>query len=183
MTDEKEPVVLYAREQIVEAVGRLASEIRHDYQGKNPVIIGILKGSFMFIADLIRELAMPVEVEFVVLSSYGSETESAGKVRMAKGVHTTIKGRHVLVVEDIIDSGYTVSYLLDYLRQRRPASLKLCVLLDKELRRKVPVVVDYRGFRVPNKFVVGYGLDYDEKYRYLSDIRCIEEPTPPATSL
>jgi len=177
MTVEKEPVVLYTREQVVETVRRLASEIKRDYQDKNPVIIGILKGSFMFIADLIRELAMPVEVEFVVLSSYGSGTGSSGKVRMAKGVHTDIKGRHVLVVEDIIDSGLTIAYLLNYLRQRRPASLKMCVLLDKEPRRKVPVIIDYRGFRVPNKFVVGYGIDYDEKYRYLPDIRYIEEPT------
>jgi len=182
MTVEKEPVVLYTREQVIEAVSRLASEIKRDYRGKNPVIIGILKGSFMFIADLIRELAMPVEVEFVVLSSYGSGTESSGKVRMAKGIHTDIKGRHVLVAEDIIDSGYTITYLLDYLRQRRPASLKLCVLLDKEPRRKVPVIIDYRGFRVPNKFVVGYGIDYDEKYRYLPDIRYIEEPSSPAPS-
>jgi len=179
MTGDSGTTLLYTREQIAEAVKRLAAEIRRDYQDKNPVIIGILKGSFMFIADLVRELAVPVEVEFVVLSSYGSGTESTGKIRMAKGVHTDIRGRHVLVVEDIIDSGHTINYLLNYLRQRRPASLKLCALLDKELRRKVPVIIDYRGFRVPNRFVVGYGIDYDEKYRYLPEIRYIEEPGQP----
>jgi len=174
MSTEPVPKLLYSRDEIAEAIKRLAGEIRRDYESKHPVIVGILKGSFMFIADLIRELGMPVEVEFVVLSSYGSGTESSGRIRMAKGLSTDIKGRHVLVVEDIIDSGYTIRFLLDYLRRQRPASFKLCVLLDKPERRKVPVAVDYRGFMVPNKFVVGYGIDWDEKFRYLPDIRYID---------
>ncbi|MCX8126370.1 MAG: hypoxanthine phosphoribosyltransferase, partial [Dehalococcoidia bacterium] len=161
MSDGEKLVVLYTREQIVEAVRRLAFEIRRDYEDKNPLVVGILKNSFMFIADLIRELAVPVEVEFVVLTSYGG-AESPVRFRMVKGVQSNVKGRHVLVVEDIVSSGYTITYLLDYLRQRRPASLKLCVLLDKEVARKVPVMIDYRGFRVPDRFLVGYGIDYDE---------------------
>ena len=171
-----EPVLkpLYSREDIAAAVEKLANEIRRDYLGKRLVIVGILKGSFMFIADLIRQLNIPVEVEFVVLSSYGEGTESSGNIRMVKGLSTDIKGRDVLVVEDIIDSGYTINFLLDYLRRHRPASFKLCVLLDKRERRKVPVVIDYRGFTVPNKFVVGYGIDWDEKFRYLPDIRYID---------
>jgi hypoxanthine phosphoribosyltransferase len=171
-----EPKILYTREQIAEAVARLAVEIRRDYQGKNPVIVGIMKGSFMFIADLIRALEMPVEVEFVVLAN-ASIGEGPSKLRLAKALQTDIQGRHVLVVEDILDSGYTIDFLLNYLRARRPASFRLCVLLDKEDRRKVPVIVNYRGFMAPNKFVVGYGIDYDEKYRYLSDIGYIDEPS------
>ncbi len=174
MTTEPELKILHTREEIAETVKRLASEIKRDYQGNKLLVVGILKGSFMFIADLIRQLDMPVEVEFVILSSYGSGTETSGKVRMSKGLHTDTRGRHVLVVEDIIDTGFTISFLLDYLRRHRPVSFKLCVLADKPSRRKVPVKIDYRGFTVTNKFIVGYGIDWDEKYRYLPDLCYIE---------
>jgi hypoxanthine phosphoribosyltransferase len=165
-----QPKVLITQDEISQAVARLASEIRQDYQGKQPLLIGILKGSFVFMADLIRELGLPVEVDFVKLSSYGSGTETSGKVKVVQGLKTKVKGRDVLVVEDIVDTGLTVSFLLDYLRKKKPASLKLCALTDKPSRHKAPVAIDYLGFTVPDKFIVGYGIDWNEKFRYLRDI-------------
>jgi len=126
-------------------------------------------------ADLIRQLDLPPELDFARLSSYGSARESSGKVRVVQGVKTSIKGRDVLVVEDIVDTGTTISFLLDYLKKKKPASLKLCALADKPSRRRVPVPIDYCGFSVPDKFVVGYGLDYDERFRNLPDIYVIED--------
>ena len=169
----KKPDVLVTQKEIKQAVARLAAEIKRDYRAKCPLLICILKGSFVFLADLIRELDIPLEVDFVKLSSYGSSKETSGKVRMVQGLNTPIKGRHVIVIEDIVDTGLTVSLLLDYLKKRRPASLKLCALADKPSRRKVPVTIDYLGFTVPDKFIVGYGIDWDEKFRYLADICCI----------
>ncbi len=166
--------VLIDQHKIEKAVQRLAFEIKRDFQGTNPVLICILKGSFVFIADLIRALAIPLEVEFVRLSSYGSGTESSGKVKMRLGISNSIANRHVLVVEDIIDTGITVNYLLRYLRQKKPAVLKLCALLDKPSRRKIDVPIDYLGFTVPNKFIVGYGIDWNEQYRHLPAICLIE---------
>jgi len=162
--------VLISHEEIDKAVARLAGEISRDYAGKQPLFIGILKGSFVFMADLIRQLDLPVEVEFIRLSSYGAARETSGKVRVVQGIKTAIKGRDILVVEDIVDTGITISFLLDYLRKKKPASLRLCVLTDKPSRRKVPVSIDYPGFTVPDKFIVGYGLDFDEEFRYLPDI-------------
>jgi hypoxanthine phosphoribosyltransferase len=130
----------------------------------------VLKGSAVFFADLIREMNMPLQVEFIQLSSYGSSTETSGKVKVVHRLRTSIKGRHVLVVEDIVDTGYTLSYLLKYLARKKPASLKLCALTDKPSRRIVPIKIDYLGFTVPDKFIVGYGIDFDEKFRYLPDI-------------
>ena len=167
--------ILISRDEIAEAVDRLASEIKRDYQGKQPLLIGILKGSFMFMADLIRQLDLPLELDFIRLSSYGAATESSGKVRVVQGVKTPIKGRDVLVVEDIVDTGITISFLLDYLKKKKPASLKLCALTDKPARRRFPVPIDYRGFTVPNKFIVGYGLDLDQMFRNLPDIYVIED--------
>jgi len=167
--------VLFTRDEIQRVVNRLALEIRSDYQGKQLLVIGILKGSFVFMADLIRQLALPVEVEFVRLSSYGAGKETSGEVRMVQGLETSIEGRDVLVVEDIVDTGLSISLLLNYLREKRPASLKLCSLADKPSRRKVPVTIDYLGFTVPDKFIVGYGIDFDEKFRYLPDICFIDE--------
>lgn len=135
----------------------------------------MLKGSFVFMADLVRVLNMPLEVEFVRLSSYGSGTETSGRVKMAGGLGVDIRGRDVLVVEDIVDTGITLSFLLDYLRNQGPASLKLCALLDKPSRRKVPLRIDYLGFTVENVFIVGYGIDWNEQYRYLADVCCVEE--------
>jgi hypoxanthine phosphoribosyltransferase len=164
------PSVLISRQEIKKAIARLAKQIRKDYEGKNPVVISVLKGSAVFFADLIREMNMPLQVEFIQLSSYGSSTETSGKVKVVHRLRTSIKGRHVLVVEDIVDTGYTLSYLLKYLARKKPASLKLCALTDKPSRRIVPIKIDYLGFTVPDKFIVGYGIDFDEKFRYLPDI-------------
>ena len=169
-----QPKVLFSEDEIKQAVARLAADIRQDYQGKQPLLIGILKGSFVFMADLIRQLELPVEVDFVKLSSYGAGKETSGKVKVVQGLKTPIKERDVLVVEDIVDTGLTLSFLLDYLRKKKPASLRLCALTDKPSRRQVPVTINYLGFTVPDKFIVGYGIDWNEKFRYLPDIRFID---------
>jgi hypoxanthine phosphoribosyltransferase len=167
--------ILISRDEIAKAVDRLACEINRDYQGKKPLLIAVLKGSFVFMADLIRQLDLPLELDFVRLSSYGAARESSGKVKVIQGVKTPIKGKDVLVVEDIVDTGITISFLLDYLRKKKPASLKLCVLTHKPSRRRVPVPIDYLGFTVPDKFIAGYGLDFDEKFRNLPDIYTLED--------
>jgi hypoxanthine phosphoribosyltransferase len=166
--------ILLSRAEIASAVDRLAAEISRDYSVKNPLFIGILKGSFIFLADLVRTLDFPLELDFIRLSSYGSGRESSGAVRVVQGLRSGVKGRHVLVIEDIVDTGITVAYLLDYLKKKRPASVRLCALLDKPSRRRVPVEIDYLGNTVPDKFLVGYGLDCDEKYRNLPDICVLE---------
>ncbi|MBN2462527.1 MAG: hypoxanthine phosphoribosyltransferase [Dehalococcoidia bacterium] len=168
------PKILISQDEIKQAVAKLAAEIRRDYQGKQPLIIGILKGSFVFMADLVRELDLPVEVDFVRLSSYGAGTETSGRVKVLHGLKTSIKGRDVLVVEDIVDTGLTVSFLMDYLQKKKPSSLRLCTLTDKPSRHQVPVTIDYLGFTVPNKFIVGYGIDWNEKFRHLRDICSID---------
>jgi len=166
--------ILFNRQEIEAAVSRLAAEITRDYQDKHPLLIGVLKGSFMFMADLIRRLDFPLEVEFIGLSSYGKGSQTSGKIRVVQGLRSPIKDRNILVIEDIIDTGLTAAFLLDYLRKKKPASLKLCALTDKPSRRRVPVTIDYLGFTVPNKFIVGYGLDFDEKFRNLPDICFLE---------
>ena len=170
-----QPKTLITSDEITNAIARLAGEIRRDYNGKQPLLIGILKGSFVFMADLIRQLDLPLEVDFVTLSSYGAAREASGKVRVVPRLRTPIKGRDVLVIEDIVDTGTTISFLLDYLRKRKPASLRLCSLTDKPSRRRVPVSIDYLGFTLPDKFIVGYGLDWNEKFRYLPEICFLEE--------
>jgi len=170
-----QPKILVTSDEIGRAVARLAGEIKSDYEGKQPLLIGVLKGSFVFMADLIRQLDLPLEVDFVILSSYGAAREPSRKVRVVKGLRAAIKGRDVLVIEDIVDTGNTISFLLDYLRKKGPASLKLCSLTDKPSRRMAPVPIDYLGFVLPDKFVVGYGLDWNEKFRYLPDICFLEE--------
>jgi hypoxanthine phosphoribosyltransferase len=167
--------VLVTKAEIASTIKRLASAITRDYRQNNPLLIGILKGSFVFLADLVRQLDFPLEVEFVRLSSYGSGTHTSGKVELAQGPKLAVKGRHVLVVEDIIDTGITVGFLMDYLKKKNPASLKLCALTDKPARRRMPVEIDYKGITVPDKFLVGYGLDCNEKYRNLRDICVLEE--------
>jgi len=167
--------ILFSREEIETAVKRLAGEIEKDYQDKNPLVIGILKGSFIFMADLVRLLDFPLEVEFVGLSSYGRGRTTAGKLKVVRGLRSQVTGRDLLVVEDIVDTGQSVAFLIDYLRKKKPASLRLCVLTDKPSRRQAEVAVDYLGFTVPDRFLVGYGLDFDEKYRNLPDIRALRE--------
>ncbi|MBI2846496.1 MAG: hypoxanthine phosphoribosyltransferase [Chloroflexi bacterium] len=166
--------ILYTRELIKRTVESLAREIRRDYGGHNLILLGVLKGSFIFLADLARALDMPVEIDFVGLSSYGAGTQTSGRIKITHRLHTPIRGRDVLVVEDIVDTGLTTSFLLSHLARKRPSSLKLCTLLDKPSRRRVEVHIDYLGFTVPDKFIVGYGTDWDEKYRHLPDIRIVE---------
>jgi len=175
MSSQTKLRVLATRAEIESTVRKLAAAITRDYREKNPILLGILKGSFVFLADLVRKLDFPLEIEFVRVSSYGSGTQTSGKVKMAQGLKLDVKGRHVLVVEDIVDTGITVAYLLEYLKKKSPASLKLCALTDKPSRRRVPVKIDYTGIEVPDKFLVGYGLDCDEKYRNLPDICYLEE--------
>jgi len=167
--------VIIPKEEIAQRLTELAAEIRKDYKGENPLLIGVLKGSFVFMSDLIRAMNIPAEMDFVRLSSYGAGKESSGKIKLIKDVEIPIKDRHVLVVEDIVDRGLTVRFLLDYLSFRKPASLKLCAMFDKPSGRKVEVPIDYVGFTVPDAFVVGYGLDLDEKFRYLPDLCILEE--------
>jgi len=183
MVSQPQLKILITREEIAKTVARLAGEIGRDYHGKQPLLIGVLKGSFMFMADLVRQLDLPLEVDFVRLSSYGAGKETSGKVRVVQGLKTPIKGRDVLVVEDIVDTGITISFLLNYLKKKKPASLKFCTLTDKPSRRRVPVSIDYLGFTVPDKFIVGYGLDFDEKFRHLPDICLVSEERKEIASL
>jgi len=170
----RQPTLLVTHEKIHEAVAKLAAEIRRDYGGKQPLLIGILKGSFVFMADLVRELDLPIEIDFVKLSSYGSATKTSGKVKVVQGLKANVKDKDVIVVEDIVDTGLTVSFTMDYLRKKKPASLKLCALVDKPSQHRVPVTIDYLGFSVPDKFVVGYGIDWNEQFRHLRDICFID---------
>jgi hypoxanthine phosphoribosyltransferase len=166
---------LFSREAIASAVECLAAAISRDYHDKDLLCIGILKGSFIFMADLIRRLDFPLEVDFVRLSSYGSGTQTSGTVRVVQALRSAVRSRHVLVVEDIVDTGITVAFLLDYLKKKKPASVRLGALLDKPSRRRVPITIDYLGMTVPDKFLVGYGLDINEKYRNLPEIYYLED--------
>jgi hypoxanthine phosphoribosyltransferase len=167
--------ILVSKRKIAAAVKRLAAEIRQDYLDKNPILVGILKGSYIFIADLSRRLDIPLEVDFVRLSSYGSGTQSSGSIKMVHDLTSNIQNRHILVVEDVVDTGLTTTFLMDYLKQKTPASLKLCALADKPSRRKIDIHIDYLGFTLPDKFIVGYGPDWNEKYRNLPDICYLTE--------
>jgi len=172
--------VLFTQEEIRSTVGRLAREISRDYEGKNPLLIGVLKGAVIFMADLMRLLDMPLEVEFVRLSSYGRGKVSSGKVRVVRGLlRLPIKDRDILVIEGIVDTGITLDFLLGWLRRKRPASLRVCALFDKAMCRKVSVPIDYLGLSVPNEFVVGYGVDWDEKFRNLPGLYVLEEENQP----
>ena len=164
--------VLISRQQIEEMVNRLAAEIEADYQGRELVIIGVLKGSFIFLADLVRKLDLPVILDFMSVSSYYSGTKSSGVVKIIKDVDVDISGRDVLIVEDIIDSGLTLQHLKELLLTREPASLAVCAAFDKPERRKVEIKGEYVGMEIPDAFIIGYGLDYDGKYRNLPEV-CI----------
>ncbi len=157
--------VLFSRQKIQARVKELAEEISADYEGRVPYLVIVLKGAVIFASDLMRNLTVPCELDFIGISSYGEETRSTGIVRITKDLDDSIESKHVLVVEDIVDSGQTLNYLINTLRQRRPASLKVVSFLDRPDRREVDVAIDYRGFDIPDAFVLGYGMDYRERYR------------------
>ena len=167
--------ILYSRETIEGRVKALAADISRDFDGKDLVVVGVLKGSFIFMADLIRAMTIPCTIDFIRVASYGASTVSSGKVRITKDVETPITGRDVLVVEDIIDTGLTLAFLKQNLLDRHPRSLKFCTLIDKKHRREVEFHSDYVGFDLDEGFVVGYGLDFDEKARYFPDVYVLEE--------
>ena len=167
--------LLYSEEEINRRVKELARQISSDYRDRNPLCIGILKGVFIFMADLVRNLAWPVQIDFVRLASYGSATESCGRITISKDVELPVTGKDILIVEDIVDTGLSLSFLKERLLQAGPASLKICVLIDKQARRKVDVELDYVGFSQENGFLVGYGLDCAERFRTLPAIYEVAE--------
>ena len=159
--------ILLSEDQIKARIAELGRELTADYAGKNPIFIGVLKGVVMFFADMIRAIPLDCQIDFMAVSSYGGGTQSSGKIRIQKDMSVDLAGRHVVILEDILDSGLTLSHTAAYLKTKGPASLKICTLLDKPDRRKAEVQADYVGFTIPNLFVVGYGLDFDENYRNL----------------
>jgi hypoxanthine phosphoribosyltransferase len=167
--------ILYSRELIQKRVREIAGRLSADYAGRELVVIGILKGAFIFMADLIRAMTIPCKVDFVRVASYGAGQESSGKVVMTKDIETSIAGRDVLIVEDIIDTGLTLTYLVNWLKERNPNSIKVCVFLDKRKRRKVSFEADYVVFTMDDGFVVGYGLDFNEQARYLPEVYIIKQ--------
>jgi hypoxanthine phosphoribosyltransferase len=164
--DDVEEILLDA-DTIAERVAQLGAEVTEAYLGRDPVLVSVLKGALPFLADLMRAMPMPVSVDLMEVSSYGSGTETSGQVRILKDLSRSIDGRHVIIVEDIIDTGLTLNYLLRYIADKGPASVTIVCLLDKPARRLAEIPIDYRGFTIPDRFVVGYGLDYDERYRNL----------------
>ena len=159
--------IMFTKEQLAARIGELAAQLDKEYAGKTPLMVGILKGSVMFYADLLRAMTIPVEMDFIAISSYGSGAKSSGEDKLIKDLDRKIEGKDVIIVEDIIDSGYTLSYLKRNLYARKPESVKICALLDKYSRRVVPIEADYKGFDCEDEFVVGFGLDYAERYRNL----------------
>jgi hypoxanthine phosphoribosyltransferase len=173
--------ILIDEETLAARVAELGAEVSVDYEGRDLLLIGVLKGAVFFMADLMRHLTVACEVDFMAISSYGDATDSSGIVRILKDLDINIEGRDVLVVEDIIDSGLTLSYLMRNLESREPASLEVCALLTKPSRREIDVRVRYVGFEIPNKFVVGYGLDFAERYRNLPYVGVLDEHLLPTT--
>ena len=166
--------VMYSEEEVNEKIRQIGQQISKEYEGRKLHMICVLKGGTFFMCELAKRITVPVTMDFMSVSSYGSGTSSSGVVKIVKDLDEAIEGKDVLVVEDIVDSGRTLSYLLELLKDRKPASLHLCTLLDKPDRRVVEVPVDYTGFRIPDAFVVGYGLDYDQRYRNLPFIGVVE---------
>jgi hypoxanthine phosphoribosyltransferase len=171
--------ILIDEERLSSRIAALGVEISADYDGRDLLLIGVLKGAVFFMADLMRHLTVPCEVDFMAISSYGDSTDSSGIVRILKDLDINIEGRHVLVVEDIIDSGLTLSYLLRTLESREPTTLEVCALMTKPARREIDVPVRYIGFEIPNRFVVGYGLDFGERYRNLPYVAVLSEELIP----
>ena len=176
----RETQVLISQADIQQRVRELAAEISHDYAGKELTLVGVLKGAFIFLSDLARHLEVSNTIEFMSVSSYGASTTTSGEVRVLLDLRKSIEGKHVLIVEDIVDTGLTLHYLLELLATREPASLKTCALVRKKERHEVDIVADYLGFDIPNVWVVGYGLDYDELYRALPYIGVIEPDEDPS---
>jgi len=167
--------VILKEEEVVSKIKELAGRISKDYEGKNLLIVGILKGSVIFASDLIKNITIPCEVDFMAVSSYGNSSETSGVVRILKDLDHSIEGKDIIIVEDIIDSGVTLDYLIRYLEARNVNSVKIAALLSKPARRKVEINVEYLGFEVPDEFIVGYGLDYSEKYRNLPYVAVLKE--------
>lgn len=172
-TDIKE--VLFTEEQLQAKIKELGQQITRDYKGRNPLVICVLKGAFMFLSDLVKEIDTSLEVDFMAVSSYGDSTKSSGVVKIIKDLDQSVEGRDVLIVEDIIDSGLTLTYLIDVLERRNALSVAVVTLFDKPARRTVGLEVEYKGFEIPDSFVVGYGLDYAEKYRNLPYLGILKE--------
>lgn len=170
----REMKVLIDEEKLQKRIGEIAKQIEDEYKGKEIILICILKGSIFFTVDLARKINGDVKLEFIRVSSYDDGTESSGEIKMKLDLKDSIQGKDVIVIEDIIDTGRTLSYLIEYLKMKKPNSVKLCALLDKPDRRVIDVKVDYTGFEIPDKFVIGYGLDWDEKYRNIPYIGYIE---------
>ena len=166
--------VLISEEELIKKNIELGQQITKDYKGKEVLVVGILKGSSIFMSDLIRRMDLPLQIDYMVVSSYGSSTESSGVVQIVKDLQHSIEGKHVLIVEDIIDTGLTLAYIKEILKGRDPASIKICTLLDKPIRRTKHMDIDYVGFEVPDEFIVGYGIDYAEYYRNLPFIGALK---------
>ena len=173
--DESIGEILVQPDELQHRIRQLGEEISRDYAGHELLLIGVLKGAVFFLADLMRQIDVPCEVDFMAVSSYGSSTDSSGVVRILKDLDAPLEGRHVLIVEDIVDSGLTLHYLLKNLRARDPRSLEVCALLTKPARRKTDVEIRYEGFEIPNEFAIGYGLDYGERYRNLPYVAALSE--------
>ena len=171
--------ILIEEDAVANRVAELGAEVSSDYVGKDLLLVGVLKGAVFFMADLMRQLSIPCEVDFMAISSYGASTDSSGVVRILKDLDINIEGRDVLVVEDIIDSGLTLSYLIRNLESRNPATLEVCALLTKPARREIEVDVRYTGFEIPNEFVIGYGLDFGERYRNLPYVAVLDPDAVP----
>ena len=167
--------ILFSEQDIKEKVKELSEQISRDYKDKNPILINILKGGVVFLADIIRSLNIPIEIEFMGVASYGNSTKSSGVVQITKDCNVDISDRHVLIIEDIVDTGLSLNYITRYLQGKNPKSLKMCVLLDKVDSHEPDIGMAYKAFEVPNEFIVGYGLDYDEKYRNLPYIGILKK--------
>jgi len=167
--------VLFTEKQIADRIAELAAQIERDHRGKDLVLVGVLKGAFVFVSDLARRIDLPLSVDFIGLSSYGEETESSGVVKITSDLSRPIEGKHVLIVEDIVDTGLTMRYLLDNFSTRRPASVKICALLHKPSRLRTRIPIEYLGFTLPDLFVVGYGLDSGEKFRNVPFIGAVKK--------
>lgn len=166
--------ILVTKEQLETTCTEIAAQISKDYAGKNLMLVGVLKGGFVFLADLMRKIDIQCEVDFIMVSSYGTSTRTSGVVKIIKDIDTDISGKHILIVEDLIDTGLTLKHLKELLKTRNPQSVKICTILDKPSRRLVDIDIDYEGIIIPDEFVVGYGLDYANKYRHIPDVRTLK---------